>query len=794
VISEIMADPSPAQGLPEEEFIELLNISNTTYNLKGLSLAKSSGEVDLPDRELAPGEYIAFVGFGAGSSFTQVNVVGLEGLFSFSNDGDSIVLRNRIGEIVDVVEYELSWYRDTEKDNGGFSLELINPFSECGGAANWMGSTDPLGGTPGSRNASFSDQIESQPPLILNSQLLDATRLEVQFNEEMDPATLLTSKFSIEGFEIASVMVGERLEEVLITFDQEVPTGQLLELDIEGVADCSGNVIVPSSIGFGLGRPPAFLDLLITEIFSDPDPMISLPDAEYLEIQNVSNDLITLSNVRVRDATGRSQPIGGIIGPGEILVLASSGELIEFVNLLPRGVASWRSLTNSGERLALIYEDTDVEQVIFQIDFQGVWHDPEKRDGGYSLEMRDTGNPCGQARNWGSSVDPAGGTPGRTNSIRASVPDNFGPQLLNAFALTSDSVRLDFDESLLTPLGGMITISEGVEVSETLSPEDQPNQLFLTVNPPLENGVEYKVLAQDIRDCLGNMRSDNEVLLVLPVEALPGEVLLSEVLFDPKPDGFDFVEVYNTTDLYLTLKDWRVENANDSDPITTDELIIGPAAFLVLTENKDRLLLDYPQAEDERIFEVGGLPTFSNDEGIVKIVDNRGRVQDSLFYQDDFHNPLLADREGVSLERIDFSAPNVADNWVSASSTFGFATPGFANSQSRTAEVSRGEVVADPSVFIPGGSNTMSAFTTINYDFETPGQFANINLYDQNGRLVRRLAEGLALASRGFVTWDGTNDAGAAVRMGYYLIVFEVFGANGSSEVIKETVVVGRDF
>ncbi len=791
IISEIMADPSPSKGLPEQEYIELFNQSDQSYSLRALLLARASDEVQLPNVILGPGEYVTLVDAGAEGLFESPNVVGVSGLFSLPNNGDSIALKNRLEEVLDVVEYELSWYHDSDKDDGGYSLELINPESDCGDATNWLASESDIGGTPGLQNSVFSLQPDTDAPLIVTSSLLDPSTLEVVFHEEMDPSTLIPSNFSqaLSGLTVSQVEIDPSYERVVLAFATEIPAGEGFSLQVANVTDCHGNPIEPVSIAIARGAQPQFLDLLITEIFADPDPMIGLPDAEYLEIQNVSGRLLSLDAVRVKDEGGLSQAIGGIIAPGEILVLAPSGELVEFDNIPVRGVGSWRSLANGGERMALVSEE---ESLIFRLDYAQDWHDQDKRDGGYSLEMRDTGNPCGLASNWGSSIDRIGGTPGSTNSIQASVPDNFGPRLLSAFALTEDSVRLDFDENLSPFANGSVEITRDISVTEMTIYEDMPSHLFLSLSPALQGSSEYLLTTNDIGDCLGNARDDNEAVLVLPVEAIPGDVLLSEVLFDPRPDGVDFVEIYNSTGLHLTLKDWQIANAADADVITEDELILYPASFMVFTEDKSRLMLDYPQAVGDNIVEVSSLPTFANNEGVVKIIDELGRVQDSLFYSDDYHNALLADVEGVSLERIDFTAPNNADNWTSASSTIGFATPGFTNSQERGEVIVQDAVEADPKVFVPGSGT--ASFTTINYDFGVPGQFANITLFDQNGRLVRTLAEGLALSSSGFVTWDGTNDGGAVVRMGYYLIVFEVYSANGSSEIVKETVVVGRDF
>jgi len=72
------------------------------------------------------------------------------------------------------------------------------------------------------------------------------------------------------------------------------------------------------------------------------------------------------------------------------------------------------------------------------------------------------------------------------------------------------------------------------------------------------------------------------------------------------------------------------------------------------------------------------------------------------------------------------------------------------------------------------------------------GMFANINVYNQNGQNIRNLANGASLTTEGFIQWDGTDESGNIVRMGYYIIVFELYDSSGNNELMKETVVVGR--
>ncbi len=783
LISEIMADPSPTVGLPDAEYIEIFNASDSIIDLSGLVLAKEGSSTSLTSYNLDPGAYVAVIDVNTTSQFDGFNVLAVADLISFSNSSDSIVLQTADSQVLDRIEYELAWYGDTEKDNGGYSLELIDAQSNCSPINNWGASPATIGGTPGTVNAVVAETTE---PTIVES-ILSGNQLILGFSEEMLGSSISNFEQSLESLITASDYNDFNLQ-LQLTLNETTASLQQIDFDITGLADCSGNLMKDTTVVFLQAIAPNFNDILITEIMSDPDPEVGLPNREYLEIFNRSENILDLNAMVIQDGSGNSAPIGGVILPGEYQVLVTTSGVSNFDGLNVNGVGSFPGLSNSGEQLSLHYDD----ELIFRVDYSIDWHDTNKSEGGYALEMRDTNNPCGGSNNWGSSAAEAGGTPGTENAIKQDIPDNFGPNVIRAIAVDSDSIHIEFDEPLIPTLRPVISISDGIEISESFVNTDDLSLVTLSLSTPLERGVVYTITVELAQDCLGNAVSVNTAELVLPFEAEASQVLLSEIMFNPLDDGFDFVEVYNTSDQFISLKGWHLGNESQNRVITEEDLIIAPQDYMAFTENVARLKLDFPDAPTDKLFEVADLPGYSNEFGSVYLVDASQIDQDSLFYDEDYHSDLLRSVDGVSLERISFDSPNGADNWNSASSTVNFGTPGEANSQSLDLSAFNDPVEAEPRVFVPGsGSNS---FTTINYEFETSGNFANITLYDQNGRFVKELARGISLGADGFIRWDGTAADGGVVRVGYYVVVFEVFNSSGQSQVIKETVVVGRDF
>jgi hypothetical protein len=205
--------------------------------------------------------------------------------------------------------------------------------------------------------------------------------------------------------------------------------------------------------------------------------------------------------------------------------------------------------------------------------------------------------------------------------------------------------------------------------------------------------------------------------------------------------------------------------------------LLSPGEYLALTSNVVILQNEYTSSVNGNLLEVKTLPSFNDDEGAVELIDATGKLIDRFQYSEEMHSVFLKNEEGVSLERISASLSSEA-NWKSASSTVGFATPGYANSNYIEPSEGLSEVVIEPEIFNPLAGQ--QSFALIHYNFEHTGNVGTVRIFDALGRSVKEIANNDILGAKGFYRWDGDRDDGSKAALGYYVVCFEVFNSDGA--------------
>ncbi|MBL3654609.1 lamin tail domain-containing protein [Fulvivirga sediminis] len=638
-----------------------------------------------------------------------------------------------------------------------------------------------------------------RPPAVASIDFLSNTQWQVQFSEEVATESAEeTSNYIINNsINPQAVVLGENNLSVILTFSETFQTAENYELSINYIEDLAGNVMegYNSVFTFYLTEEVTFKDVLINEIMADFAPSIGLPEAEYVEIFNRSDKTFYLDSWVLHDATTSGSIEAVYLIPEDYLILtaAENRELLQSYGRVAV-VDPWPSLNNGSDQLLI----SDGTFPIDSVNYDDAWYNSSsKASGGWSLELIDPENTCGGEGNWTASIDDMGGTPGAVNSVLSELPDNLGPEIHKVFAVAEDSILVQFNETLNKESVQVddFTLNPTVEV-DTVFVNSDLQSVWIVLSSRLNNGVSYKMQVSGITDCSGNRVTENDPFSFSLIEnAEPGDVIINEILFNPRSEGVDFVEIYNNSSKHINLKNWTLWNDQDSKLISEDHWVLAPKEYLAFTEDAVVLKEQYPLGVETSFFEMPSLPSYPNGEGTVQIVSAQDLRQDSITYSEDQHFELINNVDGVSLERISFSAQaSDNNNWKSAASSVGYATPGYINSQViRSNSGVVGEIVIDPMIIIPDGSG-QADFATISYHFEQPGFIANVEVFDVNGQPIRTLAENDYLSDQGFYTWDGTTSEGNKARMGYYIIYFQVFNANGQAKVYKNKVVVGSQF
>jgi len=643
------------------------------------------------------------------------------------------------------------------------------------------------------------------PPTILSVNALSTTAVAIVFTEPVDAASsqVVEHYFVDQGVGEPVSAIQDAINPALIHLSFATPFANGLEhtITVNGVKDLAGNSVHNASAAFSFYTAQRF-DVLIHEIMADPSPPVALPNAEYIELRNRSGRTLNLQGWRIATRTATSSAFPAYeLPPDGFLIITSNAAAASFASYGPvLGVGSFPALDNSGTIVSLRSREGNT---IHAVEYSDSWYgNAVKKEGGWSLEMVDAANPCAGNGNWKASTAANGGTPGQKNAVEGRQADHAPPQLVRTYSLGSDTLALLFNE----PLDSV----QAVDISK-YQLEPGITVISARVIPPLFNTVELKLAAslqpekvynvhvKGIADCTGNrMDTPGNAPAGLPSPAATSDIIVNEILFNPKPGVSDYVELYNNSKKILDLSQMYLANRNTSGEVASlkklsdSPLYCFPGDFIALTEDKAMLQQHYFLKKPDAVRQIASLPSYPDDKGVVVIVNSYGNVVDEVAYSHQWHFSLMSDKEGVALERIDPAGPsNDKNNWHSAASTSGYGTPGYQNSQYRQAAEFDAELAVEPKVFSPDHDG-IDDVAIIQYALSEPGYVANITLFDASGKPVRQLVRNALLGLKGRWIWDGLNDKGQSLHTGTYIVFAEIFNLQGKRKVFKQTIVLAR--
>jgi hypothetical protein len=647
--------------------------------------------------------------------------------------------------------------------------------------------------------------VDNTPPTLVSVSAIADIELTVIFSEAISASTATTvNNYSAAPGSLLPASASQDINNpaiIHLVFAQNFLSDQAYTLSVSNVKDLAGNTILAAQLPFAWHQIRSY-DVLINEILADPSPPVNLPDAEYVELFNRSTYPVELKNWVLKLGSSDKILPQFTLPPDGYVILCDDGlkpQLDPYGQVL---AFSSFAVTNAGGTITLL---NAAGNIIHTVSYTDDWYQSSyKMNGGWSLELIDPLNPCGDASNWTACNNNVGGTPGKANSVKASNQDLIAPSITRVGVYDATHITVWFTESCDSTLisdrsNYMIDNGIGNPLSvKAQSPDFR--QAFLNLPSPLLTGTLYTITSTNrITDCAGNqLLTGTSARFAIPSAAIATDIVINELLYDPPEGCVDFVEILNRSSKVIDLKDLVLANYDTINHAITDyneiskmPYLILPGDYFALSTDSISINKNYYTPNKQGFINLTSFPAMNNEDGVVAITTIGGDVIDLVAYSEGMQYPLLTNVDGVSLERISPERPSGdKTNWHSASASVGYATPAYKNSQFGIVIADENEITLSPEIFSPDNDGYNDNLT-IAYAFGTSGNNAIVTIYDATGRLVRNLVNNELCGTSGAFSWDGITNDRLKAPIGRYIVFVEIFDMQGNVKRYKKATVLG---
>lgn len=430
VIDELMADPTPQVGLPNNEWLELKNTTTTAINLLNWRIGDATGQSGpMPGFVLQPDSFVIVC---TGSAVAALSAFGttisVTSFPSLDNDGDQLFLRAATGRTIHAVSYTSGWYQNEVKKDGGWTLEMIDTKSPCAGSSNWRASVSTTGGTPGKKNSLDAINNDAIAPQLKRAYTTDNVTIILVYDEPVDSLSGATlANYSIDGglTLTSATTIAPLFNQVQLKTNTPLIANTVYTITATNVKDCKNNTIgAANKVKVGLPVDAAAGEWIINEILFNPRSNAY----DFVEFYNNSNKIFDASKLYIanRNSSGvissikLLSPTPFYIFPGDYIVETEDAENLAMQYLVKNPdnvlvISSPPSFSDDeGTVVALNFQGNVVDEVRYKDN----WHfklidDPE----GVSLERIDPAGASQDETNWHSAASTAGyATPTYKNS------------------------------------------------------------------------------------------------------------------------------------------------------------------------------------------------------------------------------------------------------------------------------------------------------------------------------------------------------------------------------------------
>ncbi|HWR33959.1 MAG TPA: lamin tail domain-containing protein [Chitinophagaceae bacterium] len=430
VIDEIMADPTPQVGLPNNEWLELKNTTAAPVNLQNWRIGDATGQSGpMPNFTLQPDSFvIVCTGSAVAAMSAFGTTISVTSFPSLDNNGDQLFLKAANGKTIHAVFYSDAWYQNEVKKDGGWTLEMIDPKSPCAGSSNWKASVSTTGGTPGKKNSIDGVSIDVTGPQLKRAYTTDNVTIVLLYDEPVDSLSGAASgNYTIDaGLTLTSATALSPLFNLVqLKVSTPMQPNTVYTITAANVKDCKGNSIgAANKARVGLPVDAAAGEWIINEILCNPRSNAF----DFVEFYNNSNKIFDASRLYVanRNGSGIVSSIKALssvpyyVFPGDYIVETEDADNLAGQYLVKNPdnvlvISSPPSFSDDeGDVIALNFQGNIVDEVKYKDDWHFKLIDNNE---GVSLERIDPNGPSQDENNWHSAASTAGyGTPTYKNS------------------------------------------------------------------------------------------------------------------------------------------------------------------------------------------------------------------------------------------------------------------------------------------------------------------------------------------------------------------------------------------
>ncbi len=592
-------------------------------------------------------------------------------------------------------EYRLKVTRDA---SGNWSLEVAEGYlgtlaEEATGTDNTYSSSSFFGvqATYTASNTSnfYFDFKIDPPPVVIDPLVVDSftrfsqTEIDLSFSRDIDFASVSTTDFLLNESVNPQSFSTQGTNALRITFSDVFPGGEN-ELFVSGIESSTNDTSLTDTT-FTFFTFDAFEtgDVIINEFLKDPPTGSGL--SEYIELRNTTSKYINLKDWEIGDNNSliAISNEDQVILPDSFLVVTPNPSAL--TTTFGEGVyidVSLPALNNTTDQVRM-YDENGV--LVDSLEYTPEW-------GGVDVAIeRITPDLASTLQaNWGDSPN-AVGTPGRTNQIES---DTTAPDL-ESYEFLNDSTLL-------------LVFSEEIKQEPAENPDNYEIQILVKVNPDAESGeneyVRSTFFAPDTvllefdrpyysykfgnileirnqEDIFGNVAEliSFNYELVRTSEAVPGDIMINEFMYDPASGYSEFIEINSHTGKTINLKGWTISDNTGNHQVISDQNFyvqrypdqVSPVVlkqYVVLVPDSTIAL-----SNSIRLVLGSRFPTLNNTTDAIVLKNADGVTIDSLTYSNSWGG------SEVSLERrtVDVQG-TIQANWGDSPSS-NFATPGQTN-------------------------------------------------------------------------------------------------------------------